>query len=52
MKIFSLRIKEDDYEKIQKIAEENDRSMNKQIERIIKNAIKDYEKINGEIKID
>ena len=51
MKTFSLRLKEEDYEKIRIIAENNDRSTNKQIERIIKNTIAEYEKINGIIKL-
>ncbi len=52
IKMCSLRIKESDYNKIKIIAENNDRSVNKQIERLIKNAIADYEKINGEIKLE
>ena len=52
IKMCSLRIKESDYKKIKIIAENNDRSVNKQIERLIKNAIADYEKINGEIPIE
>lgn len=51
MKIYSLRISEKDFEKIKIIAEQNDRSINKQIERLIKQAIEKYEEVNGEIKI-
>lgn len=51
MKIYSLRINEKDFEKIKIIAEQNDRSINKQIERLIKQAIEKYEEVNGEIKI-
>jgi len=49
---FTVRLKDEDYSKIKKIAEMNSRSVNKQLEFIIKNTIKDYEKILGEIKLE
>ena len=39
-------------EKMKYIAEENNRSMSKEIELLCKNAIKKYELENGEIKIE
>lgn len=47
-----LRIKEKTYEKIRKIAEEKERSINKQINFIVEQYINDYEKINGKIEIE
>jgi len=35
MVTFSLRLKDDEYNKIKQISEENDRSINKQLENII-----------------
>ena len=46
---FSLRISEELLEKIKFIAASNKRSANKEIEFILENAVKDYEKTNGEI---
>lgn len=48
---FSLRISEELLEKIKFIASNNKRSANKEIEFILENAVKDYEKQNGEIFI-
>ncbi|MBR4857545.1 MAG: Arc family DNA-binding protein [Clostridia bacterium] len=48
---FSLRISEELLEKIKFIASNNKRSANKEIEFILENAVKDYEKQNGEISI-
>ena len=49
---FSLRISEELLEKIKFIAAINKRSANKEIEFILENAVKDYEKINGEISLN
>lgn len=49
--VTQLRIKDELGKKIKKISEEKERSLNGQIEYILKMYIKDYEKINGEIKI-
>ncbi len=51
MKIqFSIRLDEKDKEKITEIAKKNSRTMNGQIEFIIKTAIADFEKVNGKIE--
>ena len=52
MATFSLRIKDIEYQKIKKIADIQGRSTNKQIEQILYQYIKDYEKINGKIEIE
>jgi hypothetical protein len=44
-----LRLREDDLRKITYIARKKNRSLNAQIEYIIKKSIADYEKQNGEI---
>lgn len=49
--ITTLRLKDATYDKISFIAKEKERSINQQIEYILKEYIKDYEKINGEIKV-
>ncbi len=49
---FSLRISEELLEKIKFIAAMNKRSANKEIEFILENAVKDYEKNNGEISLN
>lgn len=49
---FSLRISEELLEKIKFIASSNKRSANKEIEFILENAVKDYEKTNGEISLN
>lgn len=51
-KAYTLRIDNELMEKIKKIAELEDRTTNKQIERYIKDCIEKYEKEHGEIKID
>ena len=48
---FSLRISEELMGKIKYIANKNKRSANKEIEFILEEAVKNYEKENGEIKI-
>ncbi len=48
---FSLRISEELLEKVKAIAASNKRSANKEIEFILENAVKDYEKLNGEISL-
>ncbi len=45
-----IRIKTDTYEKLKKIADEKQRSINKQMNYIIEEFIKDYEKVNGKIE--
>lgn len=49
---FNLRIDETLNDKLVKIATEEGRSKNKQIEYILKKYIKQYEQENGEIKLD
>lgn len=49
LKCFTMRLKELDYDKMKVISEEQNRSMNKQIETILQQFIRDYEKVNGEI---
>lgn len=48
---FSLRVSEELMEKVKYIATKNKRSANKEIEFILEEAVKNYEKENGEIKI-
>lgn len=48
---YTLRIPQIYLDKIKYIAEENGRSANKEIELMIKQRIKDYELMNGEIKL-
>ncbi len=48
---FSLRISENLLDKIKYLAEANKRSANKEIEFILENYIKEFEKSNGEIQI-
>jgi len=47
-KPFSLRLLKEDYIKIKKIAQYNNLSMSKQIELLLLEYIKEYEKENGE----
>lgn len=51
-KAFSLRLIEEQKQKLEKISIKNSRSLNKQIEFIINTYIDDYEKINGKIELD
>lgn len=48
---FQLRIDETQYEKLETICNEEDRSVNRQICQLIKQYIKAYEKENGEVEI-
>ena len=45
-----LRIKEETYSKVKAIAENQQRSINQQINFIIEQFVKDYEKVNGKIE--
>lgn len=49
---FNLRISEELNEKLMQIAEEQGRSKNKQIEQILKEYVKDYEKNQNSISIN
>ena len=49
---FNLRVEDETHAKISKIAEIQNRSLNKQVIHLIEQFIKDYEKINGEIKTE
>lgn len=49
---FSIRLEAEDKTKITIIAKRNKRTINGQIEYIIANAIRDYEKVNGKINIE
>lgn len=49
---FNVRIDEQLNDKLIKIAEDEGRSKNKQIEYILKKFVKQYEKENGDIKTD
>ena len=51
-KAYTLRIENELMEKTKKLAEKEDRPINKQIERIIREYINEYESRNGEIKIE
>lgn len=51
-KAYTLRIDNELMDKLRKIAEKEDRPLSKQIERIIKQYIDNYEKRNGNIKIE
>lgn len=48
---YTLRVPRGILDKIAVIAENNDRSTNKEIERLLKKYIDEYEKNNGEIVI-
>lgn len=49
---FSLRISEELHEKLKYIARENKRSENKEIEFVLEQYVKKYEKENGKIKTE
>jgi len=49
---FSVRLSIEDKKKIDVISKENSRSINGQMEFIVKQFIKKYEDINGAIKVD
>lgn len=46
---FNLRLDDKTHAKVTKIAELQNRSLNKQVVHIVEQFIKDYEKINGQI---
>lgn len=48
---YPLRLDRETRKKIEIIAEKNSRSINKQIEHILKKFITDYEKVNEKIEI-
>lgn len=48
-KAYSLRLDEDLMKKVKTIAEREDRPVSKQLERIIKQYVENYEKENGRI---
>lgn len=50
-KAYSLRIDNDLMEKIRTIAEREDRAINKQIERMLRTEVEDYEKDHGAINV-
>lgn len=52
MTTFSLRLKDDEHDKLKIIAEKQGRSLNKQIEVTLYQFIEDYEKVAGKIKIE
>jgi len=49
---FTLRLQEENFEKIKYIAEKNKRSIAMQIEYLIEKAIADYEKKHGPIEVE
>ena len=49
---FSLRISEELLEKVKKIALENKRTTNKEIEFVLEHHVKQYEKRHGEIALE
>ncbi|WP_157244021.1 Arc family DNA-binding protein [Paenibacillus elgii] len=51
-KVFTLRLNENNFEKIKIIAEKNKRSIAMQIEYLIEQHIEKYEEENGSIKIN
>lgn len=50
-RVFTLRLTEEDYEKIRVISERNNRSMANQIEHLVRRHIHDYEKTNGAVEV-
>lgn len=48
---FTLRMQEENFEKIKHIAESEKRSIAMQIEYLVEQCIKDYEKLHGEISL-
>lgn len=50
--VIAVRTSEELKRKLEYIAEENSRSAGKEIEMLIKEHVKQYEKYNGEIKLD
>lgn len=51
IRVFTLRLQEDNFNKIKFISEKNKRSISKQIEYLIEKNIEEFEKKNGIIKI-
>lgn len=51
-KTFTLRLEDENFEKIKYISSKNKRSMANQIEYLIEQYILEFEKKNGPIKID
>ena len=49
---YTLRVPRDILDKINYIATQNDRSTNKEIERLIRSYIEDYENKNGRINLN
>lgn len=49
---FNLRLSDETHGKVSKIAEQQNRSLNKQVVHIIEQFIKDYEKINGKVETE
>ncbi len=49
---YSLRVSEPTFSKIKMLAKLNDRSVNGQIENILKKYVAEYERENGEIEIN
>lgn len=50
--VIAIRTTEEIIEKMKVISEENNRSISKEAELLIKKHIKKYEEYNGEIKLD
>lgn len=48
---YPLRLEDVLMDKLKAIAETNSRSLNKQLEFIIKNYLTEYEKVNGEVNV-
>jgi hypothetical protein len=51
-RVFTLRLQEENFDKIKIIAEKNKRSIAMQIEFLIEQYIEEYEKKNGTIRIN
>jgi hypothetical protein len=51
-RIFTLRLTDEDYEKIKAISAFNNRSMANQIEHLIRIFISEHEKKNGPVEVD
>ena len=51
-RVFTLRLKEENFEKIRVIAEKNKRSIAMQIEYLIEQHIEEFEKEKGTISVD
>ncbi|WP_217561041.1 Arc family DNA-binding protein [Paenibacillus sp. GbtcB18] len=50
-RVFTLRLEEENFEKIKYIAERNKRSIAMQIEYLIEQYVEEFEKKNGEIRV-